>query len=261
MSLMCVDQLIGNSLLEFKSATMSLLASRALQKRIDTKFVFHQDRLSGLLGLLQYSYAIVQTQDMRIAKYKNLYFDTETYLFLREHHRDRRPRFKVRIRHHCDRSMSFAEVKKKSASDRTVKHRRAIPYEQEDLSGLEGFIKEHCSVVGGTQLKPSLRTDFNRITLVGMETYERITIDTQLQCSDDVTNASWGWSKGVIVEVKQERFSPRTPVMLALRSIKSTALSISKYCTAASHLLPNINMKLYRPKMRQIRNLVHDRAF
>ena len=156
--------------------------------------------------------------------------------------------------------MSFAEIKKKSASDTTLKHRLDIPFQKEDLVGLQAFINDHCSVVDMDRLKPSLRTDFNRITLVGTQTYERITIDTHLQCFDDATDASWKWFKGVIVEVKQERFGPRSPVMMALRSIKSKALSISKYCTAASHLLPNINMKLYRPKMRQIRKLVYDRA-
>ena len=255
-----VDLSIGKSMIGFSSATMSLLASRALQKRIDTKFVFHQHRLSELLSLLKRQYAVVQTEGNPVASYKNLYFDTRDYLFLKEHHRDRRPRFKVRIRHHCDREMSFVEIKKKSSSNATLKQRQSIPFEKENLLDLHAFVQAHCSVVESSLLRPSLRTDFNRITLVGIQTHERITIDTHLQCSDKDFNASWSWTNGVIVEIKQDRYHPRSPVMLALRKINSTALSISKYCTAASHLLPDINMKLYRPKMRQIRKLVHDRT-
>ena len=75
-----IDPSILNALLDFKSATVSLLASRTLQKRIDTKFLLHQDRLVGLLSLLSQSYAVVMTDEHPIATYKNLYFDTETHL-------------------------------------------------------------------------------------------------------------------------------------------------------------------------------------
>ncbi|MBM74889.1 MAG: hypothetical protein CMK59_05775 [Proteobacteria bacterium] len=255
-----VDSSIRASLIGFPKATMELLQSRTLQKRIDTKFVLRQDRLSALLHFLKTKYAIVLTEKQPIAAYKNLYFDTDNHLFLKTHHRDKRPRYKVRIRHHCDRRMSFVEIKKKSASDRTIKKRQEVPFLKENLQGLLLFIKEHCPVISSEALRPSLRTDFNRITLVGLDVCERITIDTGLQCSNDDNNTSWEWLNGVIVEIKQEHFKPRAPAMLALRNVKATALSISKYCTAASHLLPDVNMKLYRPKMRALRRLIHDRA-
>ena len=102
-------------------ASEELLSQRALQKRVDSKFILHERALEPLFFHLSQDYAIVLSNKNRIARYQNTYFDTAEYLFLREHHRGRRPRYKIRIRHYPDRELSFLECKKKLSLIRTGK--------------------------------------------------------------------------------------------------------------------------------------------
>ncbi len=205
--------------------------------------------------MLQKEYAIVHSEGAPIASYKNLYFDTKEHHLLRAHHRGKRPRYKVRIRHYQERKLSFLEIKKKNSADKTIKQRQELPYQEEQLVGHHSFLEAQCPVPP-SHLHPSLRTDFQRITLVGHHTHERITFDVNLLFSSPTAHKLWPY--GVIAEVKQRRYAPRSPVMLALRSLKALPLSVSKYCTAALLLLPNLKMNLYRPKLRQMRKSFHD---
>jgi hypothetical protein len=239
----------------FKEASPELLAQRRLLQRIDTKFILSLKHCRELFSLLQKEYAIVRSEGSPIACYKNLYFDTKEHDFLKAHHRGQRPRYKVRIRHYQERKLSFLEVKKKNSADHTIKQRLELPYQEENLADHASFLKEH-SPAPASRLYPSLRTDFQRITLVGQQAHERITFDTHLYFSSPTAHQLWPY--GVIAEVKQGRYAPRSPVMLALRSLKALPLSVSKYCTAALLLLPHLKMNLYRPKLRQLRKSFHD---
>jgi len=89
------------------------------------------------------------------------------------------------------------------------------------------------------------------MTLVGIKTHERITLDTQLWFSGGDNESKL--SEGVIAEVKQGRFNARSPIIRALRGIGAMQLSVSKYCTAAQLLLPSFPLKRYRPRLRLLR--------
>jgi len=233
------------------AASSELIAQRVLQQRVDTKFVFRERALDVLLDALDGDYAVVLASDQQQARYENVYFDTDDYLCLREHHRGRRTRYKVRIRHHVDREQSFLEVKEKRNTDATFKHRMPIPFRTERLDDEAlRFIEMHASVPA-EQLRASLRIHFRRMTLVGIETHERITLDTGLWFSGGETESTL--SDGVIAEVKQVRFKARSPIMRALRGIGALQLSVSKYCTAAQLLLPSFPLKRYRPRLRLLR--------
>ena len=157
----------------------------------------------------------------------------------------------MRIRHHLDREQSFLEVKEKRNTNRTRKQRLPIAFMQETLDAVaHDFISTHLRVCPES-LEPSLRVDFTRITLVGLHTDERVTFDTGLHLSRGETHE--GLSQGVIAEVKQHRFKPRTPIMLALRGTGALQMSVSKYCTAAQMLVPDIKLNRYRPRMRMLR--------
>jgi hypothetical protein len=106
------------------------------------------------------------------------------------------------------------------------------------------FIEEHSRLIANT-LQPTMRIDFSRTTLVGIETDERITIDRNLRFGRGEEEAEL--AGGIIVEVKQPRLAPRSPVMRALREVRALPLSISKYCTGAQLLLPSVNPKQYKP--------------
>ena len=238
-------------------ASAQLIAERALQKRVDTKMVLDKSKLVDLVSTVSEDYAWVLSSERREARYKNVYFDTADYGCLRDHHRGRRPRYKVRIRHHIDRSMSFLEVKHRLSNDSTRKYRMELPFMKEDLGDEElSFIGEHLPI-DPESFRPSMWINFSRITLVGVKTPERVTFDSALMFSTGAAGVE-RWSHGVIVEVKQERFKPRTPIMLKLRQARAYPTTLSKYCTGAQLLLPQVTMNRYRPRLRFLRRRFHD---
>ena len=116
-----------------QAASLALIEQRALQKRVDTKQVVARAAFEDVFARLADHYAVILSTEKQEAVYRNVYFDTPDHLCLHEHHRGRRPRFKVRIRHHVDRSLSFLEIKERRHGGITHKHRRVLPFLQEEL--------------------------------------------------------------------------------------------------------------------------------
>ncbi len=244
------------TLSRFPEANVELLERRALQKRVDTKFILDFDALRQVLGQVRDHYGLLTAEGASAAQYKTLYFDTPNYDCLREHHRGRRPRHKIRIRHYLDRKLSYLEIKNKTSANRTIKARQEIPFLQESIGSTErDFINQH-NPIAAESLRPSLRTDFHRITLVGLDTMERATFDLDLSFQESSRDARIPGA--VIAEIKQDRFRARSPIMLALRQAHVLPESISKYCTAATLLLPSLPMQRYLPKIRSLRRMLHD---
>lgn len=229
--------------------------SRGLLNRVETKFILNAEELEQVLENLPSHYAVIMTKSEPQALYENLYYDTTDFHYLNEHLCGKRPRYKVRFRHYIERDLSFLEVKKKLNNTKTIKQQVPVQYKSEDLSEYLDFVNAY-SAIPGEQLFPCVRTKFQRITLVGLGSEERITMDVGL-CFEQ-GNERVDWKKGIIVEVKQPRHRPRTPVMLALRGVGARSQSISKYCIAASLIHPNLKTNAYRPKLHQLRKYLHD---
>jgi len=240
----------------FPEASAGLLERRSLQRRVDTKFILDGSVLRRVLGAVAGRYALLWSANEPVATYRTLYFDTVDHQAIREHHRGRRPRHKVRVRHYLDRQLSFLEVKRKTSADTTVKARQAIAYSNERLSSTDKeFINAHNPIDAGL-LVSGLRTHFGRITLVGLKTEERATFDVQLSFAGPSGEASL---PGVVVaEIKQARFMARSPVMLALRECGVRPAAMSKYCTAAMLLCPEISLNRFQPILRTLRQACHD---
>ncbi len=250
------DQRALMQALGFREATTDLLRGRLLQRRVDTKFILGTGALSRVLSSLRDHYGILQASGEPVAWYRTLYFDTPEFLCLREHHRGRRPRHKVRVRHYPDRQLSFLEVKQKTQKGITEKERVPIPFREESLSEENhAFVNAH-SPIASEVLVPGLRTAFGRIQLVGLQTLERATFDVQLQFEGHSGTAEIPGA--VIAEVKQPRYMPRSPVMLALRREGLRPTRVSKYCTAATLLMPEIPLQLFRPILRSLEAASHD---
>ncbi len=240
--------------LDFVPALASDLAGATLQRRFDTKFVAHARCVPKLLGLLKPDYRVLRAGDVALARYKTLYFDGSDFASVMAHHRGRRPRQKVRIRHHMDRQKSFLEVKLKSGADRTEKSRLALSFGDEAIGANElEFLRKH-QVVEPSKLVPTLRTDFDRITLIGGGG-ERVTLDVGLSLSGE--RGADVLSELCIVEVKQARLRSRSPVMLALRACGIRRGRISKYCTAASLLIPELKLARFKPVVRHVRSVTN----
>jgi hypothetical protein len=243
---------------QFHVADNELLEQRKLMKRIDQKYILPQNQLNGFLELLQNDYAIVVSQETRIATYRNQYFDTRGFKFLTDHHRGRKPRHKIRIRHYIDRKISMLESKKKIASGLTVKSRKQIPFLCEELR-FGGTFAEDNSNISKKDLHPGICNQFRRISLLGIHYQERLTIDTNLLFSFEQQHFSL--PKCVIIETKRHRLNRKSPLRHHLRKVNAYPLAFSKYCTAGYFLIPSVKMNLYRPKIKLMRKILNDSTF
>ncbi len=238
----------------FTPASPQLLEDRALLKRVDTKFICHIENLDPLLTHLQPSYHAAISGSTMNAPYRTIYLDTEERRCLTDHHRGRRPRFKVRIRHHLARELTFLEVKAKRIKGSTAKDRIALPFSTEVIPPRElaDSLTSHPDIPAH-ELRPSMWVEFDRTTLVGVELEERITIDTNLVFRDH--EGEHTLDDLVILEVKQARRTHQSPSMKALRGKKYVQLSLSKYVTGAQLLWPDIRLNRYKPNLREIKRI------
>jgi hypothetical protein len=136
---------IARALEAFGEAPPALLDARLLQQRVDRKFLLHVNTLERLLDHLIEGHRAVRSGSTLAAGYRTRYFDTPDRRSYHDHRRDRRPRYKVRIRHHLDRGLSFLEIKRKGGDGRTTKARRPYPFECEALDDEAlRFIDRYC---------------------------------------------------------------------------------------------------------------------
>jgi hypothetical protein len=218
----------------FDEAAPALLERRALLHRVDRKYMLPRPLLEPLLGGLRQNYNVLRSAGQLLASYQTCYFDTPELRMFDDHRRDRRPRFKVRVRHHLDRRLSFLEIKRRGANERTTKMRMDRPFGDTSLDE-EGqrFINEHCPIKAVT-LGPRLWIGFHRITLVGHDVNERITIDVSLQLGNDARREQL--HDVVIAEVKQGRFTNSSPGVRGFRDLRIRERAVSKYCLATARL-------------------------
>lgn len=237
----------------FDTAGLELLAERSLLCRLDTKFLLSVRDLAPVLDRLVGRYAVLPAGSASLARYQTLYFDTPDLRSFHDHRRGRLPRHKVRVRHYPDRSLSFLEVKTKQTSRRTQKQRLELSPGESSLGPREReFVRRHCDLPA-SDLWPEVWVYFLRLTLLGLDTEERVTIDLDLTAS---TAQGVESLDGVaILEVKQAAFSVRTPVMRALSAARIRPTSSSKYCTAIALTRPGLRINRLLPGLRAIERL------
>ncbi len=107
----------------------------------------------------------------------------------------------------------------------------------------------------GDEIVPQIWTDFRRITLVGLDIEERLTIDLDLEFAAGPERRRLPGM--AIVEVKQPHFRPRSPSMLALRELGIRRSKMSKYCIGQATLHPELRQNRFRPVIRTVRRFNH----
>jgi hypothetical protein len=206
-----------------------LLAARALLTRVDRKYLLPREALDAVLFSLRDHYGVLRTGTRLAARYSTHYFDTPDLRMYDDHRRGRCPRYKVRLRHHLDRQLSFLEIKRKGTNQQTTKAILSRSFGAPELDPEGGrFIDEHCPIAADS-LVSAVSIDFLRATLVGETVNERVTIDWGF---DFHHSAGARLARAVILEVKQARYSNHTPAIRALRAFRIREHSISKYCIA-----------------------------
>lgn len=238
---------------KFSTISLEEMDNVKLMSRMDTKYVFHAERIPGLLEMASDHYRVLSIDDHRIFTYNSLYFDTVGLRSYLDHHNGVRPRYKVRFREYQETGGIYLEVKRKIANDRTRKCRTRVESIEKDLSEKSvEFISKH-SPFDASQLIPSLWTIFRRITLVGKSAPERITIDTDLSFHHKEKESALPFL--CICEVKREQTGGKTDFMRILKENRIYPGSSSKYCLGTILLKKEIKQNQFKRLILYINKL------
>ncbi|MGC3997715.1 MAG: VTC domain-containing protein [Anaeromyxobacter sp.] len=239
---------VAAALAGHRAVPPELLARRALLRRVDTKFAMRAAALIPLLARLGEAYGVLEAGEARVATYDTLYLDAPGLPGYLGHLRGRLPRAKIRIRHYPDRRVSFLEVKRKQHRALTDKVRHPHPFGEDQLAAAEAsWALERAGWSG--DLAPQARTTFRRITLVGLATDERITVDLDLRLALGTATAALAGL--AVVEVKQSRLDHASPAVRALRAAAAQRLSVSKYAVAMA-LLSSQRRNRFLPTLHRL---------
>jgi len=244
-----LSQAMPDVLQGFAIAPPMLIEERSLQNRIDRKYLIAVNQLGSLIGRLREGYCLLRAGQPVWARYQSIYLDTCDRDLFHAHRCGRRPRYKVRIRHYLDRDLTFLEVKRKETNGRTVKDRLALECRQEELGRRERmFIEAHASL-DATRLFPRLSISFRRLTLLGCDINERVTLDRDLAVTSDTTSHELG--RVVFAEVKQPHPGRHGGAAATLRALNAREAALSKYCLGTILVTP-VRANVFKPTLKAI---------
>jgi hypothetical protein len=228
-----------------------------LMNRTDTKYVFPVSKLPELLRLARGKYRILEIDNERRFDYNTTYLDTCDYSFFCQQATGRAARHKVRYRTYESTNTTFLEVKRKTNKNRTIKWRIKNGLLQgacddEAMKFLQEFVPDEC-----TRLKPILINRFKRLTLVGLESGERITLDYEMSFSDGndlVTQLPYL----AIAELKREGYSNRSPFVSLIKQLSIRPSGFSKYCMGCVMLYDMPRKNAFKQKFLLLNKIAHE---
>lgn len=239
---------IRNILDSFNSVRLEEMDKVRLMDRIDTKYLIPANRVPDLLDMMHGKYRVFEINNTRISSYTTVYLDTPDYIFFNQQVTGRTGRIKVRFRSYDSTGITFLEIKKKTKKNRTVKWRieNSLSDSICNEKAIE-FINSHVQL-SSEGLKPVLTNSFKRMTFVGFDTLERITIDLDLSFSSTEGN-SIGLPLLAIVELKSEGIASRSPFSRLIKQISAYPTGFSKYCIGCAMLYDLPMKNSLKPKL------------
>ncbi len=241
----------------FKSVSLNEMDNVKLMNRTDTKFFFNFDKLKNILTEAKEKYNVLEIEKKRILSYKTLYFDTENFGLYTAHQNGKLNRYKIRHREYIDSKISFFEIKFKSNKGRTIKKRIKRPKIEETFDDKSKKFLINNSTLSPNELKPKLYNNFSRITLVGKNKPERITIDINLGYKTQKKEINLPFM--VIAEVKKDGYSNSSDIMKILHKNKIYPKGFSKYCTGIILTNNNIKYNRFKQKLLTINKISNDK--
>jgi hypothetical protein len=220
-----IDTLLNS----FGPITLKEMDDVMLMNRLETKYVFSAGRLPALLSILSESYYVLEIGKVRRFAYHTTYLDTPEMFFYTQQVRGKLNRHKIRYRKYEATGDSFLEIKKKTNKNRTIKWRIANCLIADHFdTDASSFIRDYLPY-DSLDLKPVLINGFNRITLVGKEVKERITLDYGISFSTPGEAVS-EFPFLAIAEIKREKSSGFSPVRNSMKNFGIPPNRFSKYC-------------------------------
>lgn len=243
---------IAQAIARFQPISLAEMDGVKLQDRVDTKYVFAESALPGLLSAMVGDYQLLEVDGKRGTDYRSLYFDTPDLRHYRDHHNKRTFRSKVRFREYIGSGLVFLEVKRKTGRGRTDKRRLRVDAIPDELSGdLLRFVQK----AEGTddELRPVLWNHFTRYTFVAKDRPERLTMDVGLRFSDPEGSGELG--DIVVAELKQERADRSSAFVRLMRAMGERPSGMSKYCIGMLTLRRPVKHNAFKPVLLKLRRL------
>lgn len=235
------------------TVSLAQLDSVALLNRIDNKYVLNKQQLQAITSVIQEHYKVLQIGYDKIFTYENNYFDTEDLQFYYDHHNGYSNRIKVRSRKYIETNSSFFEIKRKENIDRTVKTREKVDHLISVIDENKKETIQRLSRKPIADLSLMLNNKFNRITFVNNEQTERITLDFNLQFSDEISKKNF--SDFYVLEIKQSKSNGRSIVTEVLKKNNIREQNFSKYIFGVIALKDNVRMNNFLPLIKKINKL------
>lgn len=237
----------------FQPASQTLTNARVLQKRRAWKYLLHTVDLADLIVELRDTHHILLAGNEALAHYENHYFDTEDRTSYRDHLRGRPRRHKVRVRSYVDRGLTTLEVKLRSPRGESDKKRLIRTFQDRSLDKEAAQFILDTAPVSPDELRPSLMNQFRRITLLGVDSEERVTVDVGLRFQENGKEINL---LGVgIIEVKSAARRCDTVAIRLFRSRRLRSRSMSKYCVGSALLNPELAANRFLPLLRDIKKM------
>jgi SPX domain protein involved in polyphosphate accumulation len=247
---------IQNVIQRFDPVTLGEMDAVQLMNRTDTKYVFNLAKLDDLLVRSIPHYRVLQINGYRSFQYNSLYYDTGNLDLYMAHHNGIRPRFKVRFREYVETGTVFLEVKRKTNKNRTRKSRIELEKTEMKLSGKSIEYIEQQAPLKAALLKPAMWTIFHRITLVGKDSPERITIDYNLSFSYGDQEKQFPFF--TICEVKRDSFAGKSAFMRTLKDLSIYPGNSSKYCLGTVLLKSPAKYNRFKSNLLKIKRLENE---
>jgi len=237
----------------YKPCWLEDLGETALMDRTDTKFVLPLKLGLQILSEMQPHYQMLEIDGQRLQPYNTVYFDTPDYFFYREQLRSRDERYKLRIRTYLVNDLSFLEVKQRTNKGRTVKERIELNdfWSILDPDAVGWAVKRLPAAAW--PLEPVLNNQFYRLLLINPDQAERITLDFDLQFSDQTNQVDSG--SLVVAEVKRKSRHEESVFINWLRAVHQRQTSFSKYCLGLALLKPELKHNNMKPNLMKLQKM------
>ncbi|HLN53985.1 MAG TPA: polyphosphate polymerase domain-containing protein [Lentimicrobium sp.] len=243
---------ILSKLNKFRQVTLKDVDRMKLLDRVDLKYVFTLDLLPEVLERLPDEYNLLTIEEKGISRYESHYFDTDNFQMYLNHHNGLMNRNKVRFRKYLDTGTMFFEIKHKTNKERTVKSRIEVNKDEISLNDqVQEMLLNQTGLEAGA-LSEVLIVNYNRISLIGKYSPERVTIDSGLQY--DRYGKVLNFPGIVIAEIKLPKMTTSF-FRKVMHDYHIVPLKISKYCMGMAILNPTLKSNNFKSKLLYVSRL------
>lgn len=245
---------------KFDGISLDEMDEVRFMNRIDTKYVLRRNLLNAILSDIVGKYYVLEIEGKRSFPYISLYLDTcEDFMYM-AHHNGKLNRYKIRFRKYINSNNTFLEIKKKVKGTLTLKKRIEVNDIESALTSLSKDFIEENTFFEPHELRPTIYTNFDRITLVNKNYTERVTIDRNLQFISETDECSV-LNNTVIIEVKRSIDAKRTYLVETLNKFRVKPTGMSKYCIGRALLEPELKSNNFKLKILTLNKYENDNSF